>query len=65
MPTSWRMGNEICWIMDFCDESGNVHLKGFAGMPDRHWEGIAARGYYRTSSGRVVNNLIKTVRRQA
>ena len=51
--------------MDFCNESGNVHLKGFAGMPDRHWEGIAAHGYYRISSGRVVNNLIKTVRRQA
>ena len=50
--------------MDFCDESGNVHLKRFARMLDRHWEGIAAHGYYRISSGWVVYNLIKTVRRQ-
>ena len=39
----------------------------FSKMLDRHWEGIVAHGYYRISSGRVegVNNLIKTVRRQA
>ena len=61
-----EMGDEICWIMDFCQESGNLHLKRFARMLDRHWEGIVAHGYYRISSGRVegVNNLIKTVRRQ-
>ena len=62
-----EMGNEICWIMDFCQESGNSHLQRFGKMLDRHWEGIVAHGYYRISSGRVegVNNLIKTVRRQA
>ena len=53
--------------MDFCDESGSVHLKRFAKMLDRHLEGIVAHGYYRISSCRVegVNNLIRTVRRQA
>ena len=53
--------------MDFCHESGNAHLKRSAGMLNRHWEGIVAHGYYRISSGRVegVNNLIKTVKRQA
>ena len=61
-----EMGDEICWIMDFCQESGNSHLQRFGKMLDRHWEGIVAHGYYRISSGRVegVNNLIKTVRRQ-
>ena len=62
-----RMADEIASIMEFCQESGNSHLQRFGKMLDRHWEGIVAHGYYRISSGRVegVNNLIKTVRRQA
>lgn len=67
MPTSWRMrsgrGMKSAGSVNG-DESGNVHLKRFDRMLDRHWEGIAAQGYYRISSGWVVNNLIKTVRRQ-
>ena len=62
-----RMADEIASIMEFCQESGNSYLQRFGKMLDRHWEGIVAHGYYRISSGRVegVNNLIKTVRRQA
>ena len=62
-----KMADEIASIMEFCRKSGNSHLQRFGKMLDRHWEGIVAHGYYRISSGRVedVNNLIKTVRRQA
>lgn len=62
-----RMAEEIAGIMDFCDKSGNRHLERFSKMLGRHWEGIVAHGCYCISSGRVegVNNLIKTVRRQA
>jgi Transposase and inactivated derivatives len=62
-----EMSKEITGIIDICRAAGNKHFNWFANLLENHFEGIIAHAYYHVSSGKVegVNNMIKTVRRQA
>lgn len=62
-----RMADEIAEIIDICRATGNKHFKWFSNLLENHFEGIVAHAYYQVTSGKVegVNNMIKTVRRQA
>lgn len=62
-----EMSNEISEIIDICRASRNTHMKWFANLLEKHFEGIIAHATYRISAGRIegINNKIKTLRRQA
>lgn len=64
--TEPEMANEISEIIDICRAAKNPHMRWFAGILDKYFEGIIAHATYRISSGRIegINNKIKTLRRQ-
>ncbi len=61
-----QMRQDIEFIEDLCEASGNSHLKWFMRLLHNHIEGIVTHATYRISSGKIegLNNKIKTMRRQ-
>lgn len=61
-----KMAEEIIDVMNLCVTTNNIHLRWFAKILDKNFEGIVAHADYPISNGKVegINNKIKTLRRQ-
>lgn len=61
-----HMAEEIIEVIDICIATKNIHMRWFAKILDKNFEGIIAHADYPISNGKVegINNKIKTLRRQ-